>query len=240
MRPKIRLFVDEALGAGARIAADPAKAHYLQGVMRQRAGDRVALFNSRDGEWAATLVPEGKRRLVLAVEERLRPQADEPGPRLLFAPIKRTRLELLIEKATELGVGSLVPVRTRRAVVDRLNPTRLRAIAIEAAEQCGRLTIPEIAPLAPLEEAVSSRDVPILFADETGIGTPLLEAIRTQGPGDLLIGPEGGFDSAERAALMASPHLVPVSLGPRILRAETAALAALTLWHASFQENRRP
>jgi 16S rRNA (uracil1498-N3)-methyltransferase len=233
--PRIRLYVDLPLAAGMVLEPDPAPCHYLLNVLRQRQGDRLALFNGRDGEWGAVLTAVERRRARLRVEEQLRVQQPEPGPSLLFAPLKRTRLEFLIEKATELGVARLEPVLTRHTVVDRVNLGRLSSIAIEAAEQCGRLTVPELAPLAPLLERVAVQPAarPLYLADETGAGAPLLQAL-ARGPGDLLVGPEGGFAADELALLRQSPAVVPVSLGPRILRAETAALAALACWQAAL------
>jgi 16S rRNA (uracil1498-N3)-methyltransferase len=233
---KVRLFVDRPLAGDMAIEIDPAKAHYLIKVMRLRPGDPVMLFNGRDGEWRAALGPAGKRGCSLTVEARLRPQAAEQGPALLFAPLKRTRQELLLEKATELGVARLLPVGTRRAVVDKINPARLEAIVIEAAEQSERLTLPVLEPLLPLDEALSRwpADQPLYAGDETGGGRPLLEAFAAHGPGGILIGPEGGFDPAEHESLRTSAGVIPVDLGPRILRAETAAFAALACWQAVF------
>jgi len=232
-QPNIRLYLDLPLAAGALLEPGPAQCHYLLNVLRRRQGDRLALFNGRDGEWRAVLAQVERRRARLQIEERLREQRAEPGPSLLFAPLKRTRLEFLIEKATELGVARLEPVLTRHTVVDRVNLTRLLSIATEAAEQCGRLTIPDLAPPAPLLERVATQpaDRPLYLADETGGGVPLLQALE-RGPGDLLIGPEGGFAADELPALRGAPAVVAVSLGPRILRAETAALAALACWQA--------
>lgn len=231
MRPKIRLFVESPLEPGIGIDARAGQAHYLRTVMRRTSGDPVLVFNGRDGEWSARIETVGRQGACLRVEHQIRLQAAEPGPRLLFAPIRRTRLEVLVEKATELGASALVPIRLRRAVVDRLNRERLLAIAIEAAEQSGRLTLPEIQPLRPLEEVLAEQPPgrPLFVGDETGGGTPLAEALTAQGAGDLLIGPEGGLEPDELARLSASPGIVPVSLGPLILRAETAALAALAI-----------
>ena len=234
MRPKIRLFVESPLQAGSEIAATPGQAHYLRTVMRRAAGDPVLLFNGRDGEWIARIDADGRQGVRLEVEHQVRTQVPEPGPSLLFGPIRRPRLELLVEKATELGAAALVPLRLRRAVVDRLNPERLRAIAIEAAEQSGRLTLPELRPLASLEHALTRRPAGrlVFVGDPTGGGTPLAEAITTHGAGDLLIGPEGGFAPEELDVLTASPGVVLVSLGPLVLRAETAALAGLAIVRA--------
>ncbi len=232
---KPRLFVEAPLGPGQALDLPPASAHYLGQVLRSPLGARVALFNGRDGEWAAVIVAQARRTCRVETRELLRPQAPEPGPSLLFAPLKRTRQELLVEKAVELGVQALQPVRLRRGVVERVNPERMRAIAIEAAEQCGRLTLPALADLRALADCLPAPAGPVLYVgDETGGGQALLAAFAAHGPGDLLVGPEGGFDPAELELLRRSPKVVPVDLGPRILRAETAAIAALAAWQLTF------
>ena len=230
----LRLFVDVPLAGGGLLEPSAAQAHYLLMVMRRRAGDEVVLFNGRDGEWLATIDPVERRRCRLALVEQLRAQLPEPGPALLFAPLKRVRQEFLIEKATELGVARLEPVFTRRSVVDRINRARILSIAIEAAEQSGRLTVPEIDPPTSLDQRLETwpDDRLLYFGDETGAGQPLLETLRNNGPGDLLIGPEGGFTDDELAGLRSLDRVVAISLGPRVLRAETAALAALACWQA--------
>ena len=231
---KIRLYVDLPLGAGSVLEPSPAQCHYLLTVMRRRDGDAVALFNGRDGEWLAQVEMVERRRCRLSIERQSRPQRAEPGPALLFAPLKRFRQEFLIEKATELGVATLAPVLCRRSVVDRTNRNRLVSIAIEAAEQCGRLTLPEVDQALPLTERLAARaNGHCLFVgDETGSGQPVADAFDEHGLGDLLIGPEGGFDPEELVELREHDRVVPISLGPRTLRAETAALAALACWQA--------
>jgi len=229
-----RLFVDEPLASGPRRLDGP-QAHYLLGVMRLRAGDPVRLFDDRTGDWLATVASAGKRDLVLAVEERLAGREPVPDLWLCAAPIKKGRVDWLAEKACELGVDRLLPVLTRRTVVDRPNVDRLRAHMIEAAEQCGRTAIPQVAEPVKLDAML--RDWPdgrtIFFADEQG-GTPAFEAMRDRpGPAAVLTGPEGGFDDAERDALRGHPAAVAVTLGPRILRADTAAAAAVALWMAA-------
>jgi 16S rRNA (uracil1498-N3)-methyltransferase len=230
----LRLFVDVPLAQGGLLEPSAAQCHFLLTVMRRQAGDRAVLFNGRDGEWLAAIEPIERRRCRLAIAERLRPQQAEPGPALLFAPLKRVRQEFLIEKATELGVARLEPVFTRRSVVDRINRARILSIAIEAAEQCGRLTVPEIDLPTSLDQRLESwpADRLLYFGDETGTGAPLLETLKTRGQGDLLIGPEGGFTEEELAGLRRHDQVVAISLGPRVLRAETAALAALACWQA--------
>jgi 16S rRNA (uracil1498-N3)-methyltransferase len=231
---KIRLYVDLPLSAGSVLEPSPAQCHYLLTVMRRRAGDEIALFNGRDGEWLARIEVFERRRCRLHLERQSRPQRTEPGPALLFAPLKRFRQEFLIEKATELGVATLAPVLCRRSVVDRVNRSRLVSIAIEAAEQSGRLTLPEVDQALPLAERLATRaNGHCLFVgDETGAGQPVADAFDEHGLGDLLIGPEGGFDPEEMTELREHHGVVPISLGPRTLRAETAALAALACWQA--------
>ncbi len=205
--------------------------HRLLNVLRLPPGESVGLFNGRDGEWGAILQPAGKRDLRLAVTHQLKHQPVEPQLRLCFAPIKQPRIDWLVEKATELGVTHLTPVITRRTQVPKLRPERLEAIAIEAAEQCERLSVPVIDAPVPLDRLLADwpADRPLLFCDERG-DAPLLAHAAPPPPVTLLVGPEGGFAPEEGAALRARPGIVPVSLGPRILRAETAALAALAMW----------
>jgi 16S rRNA (uracil1498-N3)-methyltransferase len=236
---KIRLYVDLPLGAGTVLEPSPAQCHYLLTVMRRRDGDAVALFNGRDGEWLARVDAFDRRRCRLNIEQQSRTQRPEPGPALLFAPLKRIRQEFLIEKATELGVASLTPVLCRRSVVDRINRNRVVSIAIEAAEQCGRLTLPEVDQALPLAErlAVRPNGHCLFVGDETGTAQPVADAFDEHGLGDLLIGPEGGFDPEELAELRAHDGVVPISLGPHTLRAETAALAALACWQALYIED---
>ena len=230
----LRLFIDVPLAAGAVLEPSSAQCHYLLTVMRCQRGDEAALFNGRDGEWLAVIDAVERRRCRLVIREQLRPQTLEPGPALLFAPLKRIRQEFLVEKATELGVSRFAPVFTRRSVVDRVNRSRVLSIAIEAAEQSGRLTVPEFELPMSLDELVETwpDDRLLLFGDESGAGEPLLETLRARGQGDLLIGPEGGFTEDELAGLHGLDMGVAISLGPRVLRAETAALAALACWQA--------
>jgi len=233
-RPRIRLYVDLPLAPDVVLEPSSAQCHYLLIVMRQRSGDQVALFNGREGEWLASVEPTQRRRCRLTVQQQMRPQTPESGPALLFGPLRRTRQEFLVEKATELGVASLEPVMTQRSIADRVNLARLASIAIEATEQCGRITVPEIMPAQPLAERLASWPTGRLLyhADETGAGQPIVAALGTHGPGDLLVGPAGGFEPSELAALQACDEVVAISLGPRILRSETAAIAALACWQA--------
>ncbi|HEX8388818.1 MAG TPA: 16S rRNA (uracil(1498)-N(3))-methyltransferase [Sphingomonas sp.] len=226
-----RLFVDEELAPGPRRIDGPA-AHYLLSVMRSKAGDPVKLFDDRTGEWLATVAAAGKRDLTVEVVERLSEREAVPDLWLCAAPLKKGRVDWMAEKACELGVARFVPVLTRRAVVDKPNTDRLRAHMVEAAEQCGRTALPEMAE--PVKLSALLRDWPgtraLFFADETG-GAPAADAMRARpGPAAVLIGPEGGFDDAEREAIRALPQAVAMSLGPRILRADTAAAAAVAVW----------
>ncbi len=230
-----RLHVEApSLRRGATVSLDAARTHYLVRVLRLAPGAEVRPFNAVEGEWRARLTEVGRRSAVLTVEERRRPPRPEPGPALWFAPPKRLRLEWLVEKAVELGVGRLLPVLTERTVAVPRRPERLLAIAVEAAEQCGRLSVPEIAPPRPLVAVLAEEAPPVLlFADETGGGRPLPEALREAPAAALLVGPEGGFAPAEKAALLARTEVRAVSLGSTILRSETAALYMLSCWRAS-------
>jgi 16S rRNA (uracil1498-N3)-methyltransferase len=234
--PKIRLFVQADLTAGACIVPSTGQAHYLLHVMRCRVGERVALFNGRDGEWQARIASADRRACTLEVETLERMQSAAADLWLLFAPVKRARIDFIVEKATELGVSVLQPVLTRRTVVDRVPLARLGAAAIEAAEQSRRLDVPEIRPARPLDALLS--DWPsgrrLLFCDETGGGAPIAQALTEQpiGAWAALIGPEGGFAVEEHRALGACAQAVPVSLGPRILRSDTAVVAALAVLQA--------
>jgi len=233
---KVRLYVEAALRDGMRVAPDDGQAHYLLHVMRAKAGDRINLFNGRDGEWLARIAEASKRGCVLECERLTAKQTAAPDLWLVFAPIKKTPADYLTQKATELGVRVLQPVMTRRTIVTRVNPERMRANAVEAAEQSGRLDVPEIREPLAFEKLLATwpRERRILFCDEAGEAPPIAEALREapDGPSAVFTGPEGGFDPAERAALRAQPFVTPVLLGKRILRADTAALAALSVWQA--------
>lgn len=241
--PPLRLYVTADLSAGAEIALTPAQAHYLGNVMRAREGAALALFNGRDGEWRATLSRCAKRQAEARVEERLRPQAAEPDLWLLTAPVKGGRTEWVVEKATELGVSAVLPVLTRRSVVSRVNVERLQARAVEAAEQCERLSVPEIRPAQPLDGLLRDwpRERALLVMAEAGEATPAAEALPAlpQGPAAVLVGPEGGFHNSELDAFQSLPFITRVGLGPRILRADTAAVAALACFQALCGDWRR-
>ncbi|OJX68530.1 16S rRNA (uracil(1498)-N(3))-methyltransferase [Magnetospirillum sp. 64-120] len=232
----IRLFVPNDLSAESGIVLDKDQSHYLANVMRLKEGEAIALFNGRDGEWTASLQKVAKSGVAIHVHSQTRPQTPEPDLWLLAAPIKKDRVDLVAEKAAELGVSRLWPVFTRRTVMSRVNTERLAANMVEAAEQCERLTIPEMAEPAALDKVLAGWDAerPLLFLDESGAGQPIATALAGMAPGKLavLVGPEGGFDNTERALLARLPFAVPISLGPRILRAETAAIAALSVVQA--------
>ena len=228
-----RLYVEEVLADGATLTLEGAPANYLANVLRLQPGAGVKLFDDRSGEWLGELVEVGRKRVSIALKQHMRPREPVPDLWLLFAPIKRGRIDWLVEKATELGVARLMPVLTERTIVDRLNLERLRAHSIEAAEQCERTALPVLEAPRKLEKALADwpPERTLFFADEGG-GTPLAAAAKP-GPAAILIGPEGGFTEAERAAIRARPQARPVSLGPRILRADTAAVAAIALWMAA-------
>ncbi|MBN9587378.1 MAG: 16S rRNA (uracil(1498)-N(3))-methyltransferase [Alphaproteobacteria bacterium 64-11] len=232
---KVRLYVNAPLAAGIAVAPDEGQAHYLMHVMRAKAGDRVTLFNGRDGEWMAEIAEVSKRAIALRCLSRIAPQAEVPDLWLAFAPIKKTPSDYLVQKAAELGVRALLPVFTRRTIVTRINPERMAANAVEAAQQSGRLSVPRVAAGVSFERLLADwpKERTLYFCDEGGDALPLADAATGHvGPAAILTGPEGGFDPAERAALRALPFVVPVTLGPRILRADTAALAALAIWQS--------
>lgn len=234
----IRLCVDQPLGAGQSLPLSEAQAHYLFSVMRLSARADVLVFNGRDGEWRAQVEPAGKRGGTALCHERTRDQTAPPDLWLIFAPIKKARTDFIVEKAVELGAARLLPVQTDFTNAERLRRDKAEAHVREAAEQCGALWLPQVADLTPLPKLLSDWDParPILWADEAQAGSSspaALFAARPPGPAAVLIGPEGGFSDKERARLRTLPFVIPVALGPRILRAETAALAMLTLWQAT-------
>jgi 16S rRNA (uracil1498-N3)-methyltransferase len=231
----IRLHVTADLGPGP-LALCKEHAHYVANVMRAKAGEDVLVFNGRDGEWGGRFETVAKNNVTLLLDAQTRPQADEPDLWLVAAPIKKERIDLVAEKASELGASALWPVFTRRTVMSRVNTERLAAHMVEAAEQCERLSVPVVMEPAPLDKALAGWDAGriLLFLDETGTGAPIAEVLAglPAGPLAVLVGPEGGFAPEERAALAKLPFAKPVSLGPRILRAETAAIAALSIVQA--------
>jgi 16S rRNA (uracil1498-N3)-methyltransferase len=242
-----RLHVEAALAAGASVALDAAQANYLVNVLRLKPGAAVLVFNGRDGEWRAALTPAGRRAVALTVAEQTRGQTARGDLHLLFAPLKHARLDYMVQKAVEMGVSRLVPVLTQHGQVARVNLERMRANAVEAAEQCGILALPEIAEPVPLQAALAAFDPQrlMVFCDEEAeVGDPVAALAaagsRAAMPLALCIGPEGGFAEPERAALLRLPHVVRLALGPRILRADTAAVAALAVVQAVVGDWTRP
>lgn len=235
-RPVTRLFVDAPLSDGASVGLDHERTHYLRHVLRLERGATVGVFNGRDGEWAARIDAFGKAWCSLAVERRLRGQSGTPDLWLLFAPIKRGRIDSVAEKATELGVARLWPVFTRHTDATRVNTDRLRANAVEAAEQCERLSVPDVLEPVILERALAGwpAERVLFLCAESGGASPIVEAVRAHAgrPAGILVGPEGGFADVELDELRNRPFVVPIGLGPRVLRADTAALAALACWQA--------
>lgn len=233
---KLRLFVEAALGQDVRVVIEEGQAHYVLHVMRAKPGDRLSLFNGSDGEWLAEVSETAKRTCTVECTQQIAPQTEVPDLWLVFAPVKKTPADYLTQKATELGVRVLQPVVTRRTIVTRVNTERMRANAVEAAEQSGRVSVPEIREPLGFDKLLAAWPAGrrILFCDEGGDAAPIAEALQ-KSPRDswaVVIGPEGGFDPAERAHLRSLPQVTPVSLGSRILRADTAALAALAVWQS--------
>jgi 16S rRNA (uracil1498-N3)-methyltransferase len=233
---KTRLHVQDALSSGASVTLDADRAHFLRNVLRLRPTDPVALFNGRDGEWGSEIAELGKRSARLVLGGQTRQQAGEADIWLAFAPIKRARIDFIAQKATELGATVLWPVFTRFTAMERVNQDRLRANAIEAAEQCGRLSVPEVREPIRFDAFLDIWPVRrrLICCDETGAGAPIFGTVTGPSPGGdgLLIGPEGGLAKEELDRLDKTPNVCRVSLGPRILRADTAALAALACWQA--------
>jgi 16S rRNA (uracil1498-N3)-methyltransferase len=233
-----RLFVETPLQAGASLTLGPEQSHLLAHVLRAKQGDGVRLFNGKDGEWRGLIAVIAKRAVTLELTTRTAQQVEVPDLWLCLAPIKRTPLDYVAQKATELGVARIQPVMTRRTIVSRINLERMKANAIEAAEQSGRLSVPKIGEPLALDELLSSWSAArrLMFCDEGEGAPPAAEALHVaaRGPWAIIVGPEGGFDPAERANLRRQPFVVPVSLGPRIMRADTAALAALALWQSTL------
>jgi 16S rRNA (uracil1498-N3)-methyltransferase len=228
-----RLYVEQALGEDFRLTLEGQPANYLAAVLRLAPGAQVKLFDDRTGEWLAEIVEAGKKRVTLRVTDKLREREAVPDLWLAFAPIKRGRIDWIAEKASELGVARLFPVLTQRTIVDRVNTERLFAHMVEAAEQCERTALPELAEPVKLDRLLAGWPAgrALLFADEQG-GAPLAD-VAAAGPAAILIGPEGGFTPEERDAIRAVPEARAVSLGPRILRADTAVVAAVSVWMAA-------
>jgi 16S rRNA (uracil1498-N3)-methyltransferase len=241
--PKTRLYVESDLADGISVGLDAARAHFLKSVLRLPVGARLALFNGRDGEFLARIDGFGKGWCSVATEARLRPQAAEPDLWLVFAPVKRARIDFIAEKATELGVSALAPVYTERTVVDRVNVARLRANAVEAAEQTERLSVPRVDEPRPLGQLVADwpAERRLLVCDETGAAPSIADALAapSAGPWAILVGPEGGFAPRELDGLRNLPFVTAAGLGPRVLRSDTAALAALAVFQALAGDWRR-
>ncbi|TDL75214.1 16S rRNA (uracil(1498)-N(3))-methyltransferase [Palleronia sediminis] len=235
----IRLYLDQPLAEGQTLALDPAQSHYVANVMRRGAGAPVEVFNGRDGAWAAEIVEARKKAVTLRALRQVAPQRMPPDLWLFFAPIKKARTDFIVEKAAELGAARIVPVQTDHTNSERVRRDRLQAHAVEAAEQCGGTYVPEVAEMAPLSAILD--DWPdgrqLMFCDETAAGrSTAAEDLGQAGPGPwaIVIGPEGGFSEAERKRLRGMEAAVPVALGPRILRADTAAVAAITVWQQAL------
>src|SRR5580704_5501125 len=231
-----RVYVDAPLGAGAAVALEPEQAHYLTHVLRLKSGAGVLAFNGRDGEWAATIEAQ-RRSASLHVGDRVRAQTTPADLHYLFAPLKAARLDYMVQKAVEMGVAKLQPVLTRHTQAARVNTGRMRANAIEAAEQCGVLSVPDVEEPLPFAQMLAKREAArwMIFCDEdAAVANPIaaLATVPARSPLAVLIGPEGGFADDERAALLKLPNVVRLCLGPRILRADTAAVAALTILQA--------
>ena len=232
---KIRLFVEHALGAGQPVPLTHDQAHYLFGVMRLGVGAALLVFNGRDGEWRADVAEAGKRGGILICSVQTKPLQMPPDLWLLFAPIKKARTDFIVEKAVEMGVSRIMPVQTQHTHADRIRQDKMQAHAMEAAEQCGATVVPQVAELMGLDRVLAGWDAGrrILWCDEAMVGAGTVLANAASGkPWAILIGPEGGFSDREQALLRGMDHVVPISLGPRILRADTAAVAALTLWQS--------
>lgn len=233
-RSMIRLYVDAPLSPGATLTLPEKQSHYLLHVMRLKEGDALSIFNGRDGQWRATLTQPKKHGAALVLHEQQRMQKDEAPLTLYFAPIKRGHGDLAVEKASELGVTTLIPLLTARTVATRVPLERLQAIAIEAAEQCERLSVPQLMPPRPLESAFADgvAGAPLFLCAEFGEALPIATALEKGRPAGVIIGPEGGFTPDEMAFLRSQRGIIPVSLGPRVLRADTAAIAALSVIQA--------
>ncbi len=231
-KPKVRLYVDQPLGPGQAVALGPEAANYLFNVMRLGKGAGVALFNGRDGEWRAEVAEAGKRQGIALCQAQTAPQVMPPDLWLMFAPVKKERTAFIVEKAVELGVARLMPVETRHMNSERWRVDKQKAHAVEAAEQCGATFVPVVEDLQPLDRVLAGwpEGRALYWADETLARGSSMPSALVAGPAAILIGPEGGFSDEEKARLRGLPFVRPLALGPRILRAETAALAAVVLW----------
>ncbi len=233
---KVRLYLEHALGTGQTVPLERDQAHYLFGVMRMVVGDPVLLFNGQDGEWRCRVEQAGKRAGVLICEDQTKPVQMPPDLWLLFAPIKKARTDFIVEKAAEMGAARIVPVQTDFTNSERIRQDRLQAHAVEAAEQCGGTYVPEVTDLRKLDRVLADwpEDRQLMFCDEAEVGSAKRLGAAKGDKWAILIGPEGGFSAAERKRLTAHPNAHIVALGPRILRADTAVVAAMTLWQKSL------
>lgn len=233
---KIRLYLDHPLACGQAVPLEAPQAHYLSGVMRQQPGDEVEIFNGRDGGWSARIEQASKRGGMLTCLEQVAPQRMPPDLWLIFAPIKKARTDFIVEKAAEMGAARIVPAITDHTNAERVRQDRLQAHAVEAAEQCGGTYVPKVDAAQPLSRLLDNWDPQrrILWPDEAAAGAVTSLDGLPQGPWAILIGPEGGFSEAERRRLSGLGHVTRASLGPRILRADTAAVAAMALWQAAL------
>ncbi len=238
-----RLFIDDDLAAARLVELTPTQAHYLTAVLRLRAGAQLLVFNGRDGEWVATLAETHKRGASLRIESQMRAQQSGPDIDYLFAPLKRSRLDYMVQKATEMGIARLRPVITDRTIAERVNGERMHANVVEAAEQCGILRVPEVEAPVRLDRVLDDWDEArrIVYCDEHDEMSDPIATLEKLSPGPLavLVGPEGGFSLAERERLVGKSYVVPLSLGPRIMRADTAAVAVLALVNAVLGDWRR-
>ncbi|MDP2579196.1 16S rRNA (uracil(1498)-N(3))-methyltransferase [Shimia thalassica] len=233
---KVRLYVEQPLAKGQSVPLDRDQAHYLFGVMRMGLGDPVLLFNGQDGEWRCIVAKAGKRAGELVCEEQTKPLQMPPDLWLVFAPIKKARTDFIVEKAAEMGAARIMPVQTAFTNSERIRQDRLQAHAVEAAEQCGGTYVPEVSDLQKLDRLLSDwpEDRQLMFCDEAEVGSAKRLGNASGDKWAILIGPEGGFSDAERARLHEHPNAHVVALGPRILRADTAAVAAMTLWQQAL------
>ncbi len=238
---KVRLFIDHPLAAGQAVPLEADQAHYLSGVMRLGVGDEILVFNGRDGEWRCRVADIRKRGGILEAVEQTAPQRDPPDLWLIFAPIKKARTDFIVEKAAEMGAARILPVQTDFTNSERIRQDRLQAHAVEAAEQCGGTFVPPVENLVSLAKLLDGWDPSrrLLWADEAAAGEVAPLSDLPGGPWAILIGPEGGFSEGERQRLRALPFVHRISLGPRILRADTAAVAALTLWQSALGDWQR-
>jgi 16S rRNA (uracil1498-N3)-methyltransferase len=241
----IRLFIDDAFACGTILDLGEDQAHYVNNVMRLCPGDYLAVFNGRDGEWQAKIMSGRKKKCTIEIEKQTRLQDSCPDLWLVFAPIKKQRMDFIVEKATELGVAALVPVITQRTIAARIKSERLHAQVIEASEQCERLNIPTIKEIVSLPQLIKDwpQERRLFVLNEQG-GAPAinlgLQNADRQEPAAILVGPEGGFDGSELDLLLKLPFVTPLSVGPRILRADTAALAAISCWQSVLGDWQAP